>query len=313
MFIENTRTAVPLDFNNNGNGSYSFSFMTTTYNFNPNDVNPFIYENSIIVYDDDESAFETRKFPIDGTPRIFMTDQDDRTISEIRFSEPPLGEYTPFQIRFNGWTNNLSGIKSGLIIDSIDISTDKIEILWLGPEGNTSLFNGFPTAIQSEKEHWINLYYTPTEANAYEYAVLTLYFNSGNQFKIPIFAGNNKIEAEPVLELLSPTAGEVLTPCELYEIKWKGHSKDTPVIVQFSKNGGESWEEIGSVRDSVFYWTVPGDITDNGLIRIYQEVSQSPRIPMDGSISAVYDVSFNEFGTELLSINKKGIIDEWDL
>ena len=312
VLIEGARTATPDELQNLGGGKYTFTFTTSTYNFD--DVSDkFRYSNSLVVYDKSETAFANITRVLNPSPRVFFTDQDSRFFSAIKYGVyyPPY--VIPFQIRFGGYLNNFNSEETALAVDTITTETDIFKIKWLGQDGNTSLFKGFPTYIQPLDRHWANLYYTPVDSNAYYHDMLTLHFNGGNKLKIPIYAGVKKINKDTVLELISPKGGEILTPCEKIELKWRGHNKDVEVQLHFSNDDGETWREITRLKDSVYLWTVPSDISKNARIKVFQDAFQSERRALKNTDDPVYDVSYNDFGTELLSINNIGVVAEWDL
>lgn len=311
VFVEGTSPVVPNVFESIGNGQFRFEFLTSTYNFDPI-IDGLRYSNFVVAYDNEETAYRNATEILTQTPRIFVTDYENKFISDIRFGNIAAGDTGAYQIRIGGYFNQFDGT-APMIADSITTESDLFRLRWLGPDGNPNLFNGFPTLINPLDRYWINIYYQPIESDQYVHDIVTIHFNGGNKFKIPIYAGSNTITSDPVMEILTPTSGEILTPCENYLIKWKGHNKDAPVRILFSDDNGSTWEQIAAVQDSMYNWTVPSSISQNARIRLIQDVFQSDRVAMKNTDDAVYDVNFNEFGTELLSVNQLGEIAEWDL
>jgi hypothetical protein len=77
--------------------------------------------------------------------------------------------------------------------------------------------------------------------------------------------------------ILSPKANEVLKAGDSYEILWKAEPAEsefgTKVTVEFSKDGGKSWEKVEeNVPNSGKYiWKVPKIDSTQCKVRIYSQ------------------------------------------
>jgi len=77
----------------------------------------------------------------------------------------------------------------------------------------------------------------------------------------------------PTLTLNSSFTGMTLTGGNIYPITWTAsdlHLGDTPIVLEYSTNGGSTWNSIGSAtaNDSTENWTVPSTNSANCKIRI---------------------------------------------
>ena len=79
------------------------------------------------------------------------------------------------------------------------------------------------------------------------------------------------------ITLLSPKANEVLKAGDSYEIQWKAEPAEsefgTNVTVEFSKDGGKSWETVAeNVPNSGKYvWKVPKIDSTQCKVRVYSQ------------------------------------------
>ena len=77
--------------------------------------------------------------------------------------------------------------------------------------------------------------------------------------------------------ILSPKANEVLKAGDSYEILWKAEPAEsefgTKVTVEFSKDGGKSWETVAeNVPNSGKYvWKVPKADSTQCKVRVYSQ------------------------------------------
>jgi hypothetical protein len=75
----------------------------------------------------------------------------------------------------------------------------------------------------------------------------------------------------PTLSLTYPIGGETLAPKDEEVIHWDCIGYNKPVILEYSKDGGQTYSVIASGLSSnsnSFVWTVPDDVTANAKIRV---------------------------------------------
>jgi len=77
--------------------------------------------------------------------------------------------------------------------------------------------------------------------------------------------------------ILSPKANEVLKAGDSYEILWKAEPAEsefgTKVTVEFSKDGGKSWEavEFNAPTGGKYVWKVPKIDSTQCKVRVYSQ------------------------------------------
>lgn len=91
----------------------------------------------------------------------------------------------------------------------------------------------------------------------------------------------------PTITVETPNGGELLYIGYLYDITWTSIGEVGEVTIEYSSNGGDSWEEIiaSTENDGYFEWTVPDDPSESGLVRI----SETDGFPLDVS-NAVFGI-----------------------
>lgn len=98
-----------------------------------------------------------------------------------------------------------------------------------------------------------------------------------------IYLGSNVV-IDPYIKILSPNGGEQWMVGEKYNITWEGHGL-TSISLEYSVNSGTDWNDIDVVEDASeesYEWTVPNNVSDECLIRIFD-------------ISGMTDISDNVF------------------
>jgi len=125
--------------------------------------------------------------------------------------------------------------------------------------------------------------------------------DSGTSFYIRMDGWNQANRPYIVVEytpanpsLSTPTANENLLVGQNYNITWSNITYPAQIRIQYSVDGGTSWQDIIGVtnNDGNHSWTVNSFITNQGLIRLCST---------DGA--TVYDVSDNYFRIGFLSVS----------
>jgi subtilisin family serine protease len=78
---------------------------------------------------------------------------------------------------------------------------------------------------------------------------------------------------KPTLTVIAPNGGETLYQGSVYEITWAAAGSIDKIAIEFSTDGGLTWEKIAAAAavDGRYQWTVPetpASVTDSGLVRI---------------------------------------------
>ncbi len=194
-------------------------------------------------------------------------------------------------------------------IDSITTNNPVFSYYWIGHDVNR---NPPPTSLNPGFSYLVDIFFDSPDENYYQ-GVMTFHYANGMKRYLNLYGNSFKIDRETSLLLIRPNGNEKLTPCQKYQIKWKGHSKSLPVKIHVSYDNGSSWETIAAVVDSVYMWAVPGTISDYVKIKVSQDfVKTKERLLFEDSRS-VYAIKFNGNGSRLLAASDNGQIREWDL
>ncbi len=72
------------------------------------------------------------------------------------------------------------------------------------------------------------------------------------------------------VHIAAPGGGETLVQGTSYDIRWTSSGVGSTVKIEFTENGGASWQTIDSSTpdDGEYTWTVPSVVTTAGLVRI---------------------------------------------
>ncbi len=271
--------------------------------FMNNENNPF----SIIVSRDGESGQVARAYPQINKPLLTVfNNQTGEYVNEIGFLDSKMFQVI---VRAKGKIND-SGIEEPLQIDSITFSSPYFSYNWQGNEFD--MHSRPPMKMQVARSYLVDIFFNPPDNKAYR-AIMTLHYENGLKKNVTMFGGNFTIPRVTNIQLLSPNGNEVLAPCQEVNIRWKGHSKSEYVIVEFSADSGLTWNEITSVKDSSFKWTVPYWITNKALIRVRQDYTKKDERTFIGDGSQVQAVNFNNTGAKVLSATSNGVVTEWDV
>jgi WD40 repeat protein len=172
--------------------------------------------------------------------------------------------------------------------------------------------DGPPFTLISPFTHDADIIYRAQSLD-YKRGKMTIHYDGGRRKVIPIIAGNYKIEKTTLLNVVQPNGGEVLTPCQVYEIKWVGSVKGLFTKIEYTTDYGVTWKEIAYVADSSYMWTVPPDISDNVYIRVSQPLQKNNSHTLKEDDIPVTKVAFDSKGDYLLAANRAGMIYQWNL
>lgn len=195
------------------------------------------------------------------------------------------------------------GIEQRIAVDSIVVSSSEFRYFDV---------DGPPFMLTSPFTHDADIIYRP-QTSGYKREKLELYYDKGRKAILPLIGNSFKIEKQTLLNLVQPNGGELLTPCEVYEIKWTGSVKGLATKIEYSTDFGLTWKLIAYVADSIYNWTVPDDISDNVFMRVSQPLQNNNSRNLEVNKIPVTKVAFDSKGDYLLAANKAGFIYEWDL
>lgn len=269
-----------------------------------------LYRGKMIWTKDGESAETDIIGSIGNFVVIRINDQDEKAISEINYGYIPPGNKVPYQIHFQ--PSFLDKSSGNIHIDSIVTNTKYFTIGAKGSLLPKHTFPNPPCDIVSDNGYYINVMFEPDTYDQY-YDILTIYYNHGLKKRIPIFANKAEYEKETVLHLIKPNGSEILTPCEEFDIKWENNAKSSFVLIYYSVDAGRNWKYIDRVKDSVYKWKVPSDISNQVQIKIVQELNESRSFNLNDLPSGINQVAYNQSGSRLLAVSTIGETVEYDL
>lgn len=86
------------------------------------------------------------------------------------------------------------------------------------------------------------------------------------------------LDSPDYLQIVSPVKGDTLTQAMNWLIRWNDNGSMPAVRLEFSLNGGESWQVVNSTLDNngEYLWQVPDTTTNRGLIRVSDALDMNP-------------------------------------
>ncbi len=114
------------------------------------------------------------------------------------------------------------------------------------------------------------------------------------------------------LRLVHPNGGESFIVGADTVIRWEGILPEDPVRLEYSVDGGATWDLIVPETSGLSYlWHVPNRPSSTCLARITQ-LSSKERIALLPHNSAVVDMAFMPDGRRVVTLTDEGIVSVWD-
>ncbi|OGU42526.1 MAG: hypothetical protein A2X61_12190 [Ignavibacteria bacterium GWB2_35_12] len=202
-----------------------------------------------------------------------------------------------------------TGRELTLRVDSIKTYKKEFKSEWIGSIRSKA---PPPVDLLPAFRYKVDLTYYP-EKQGYIRDKFKVYYKSGLVEQVNLIGGTFNIPKANYIEVVQPNGGELLTPCQMYLIKWKRYSPGIITNIELSTNDGESWSLIGTSTDSTFEWTVPNIATDKARIRIKQDLTYTKPILLTKDVIPTYRIAHSFNGYKLLDANLAGVVREWDL
>lgn len=245
-------------------------------------------------------------------PETYVTDMNNFQIRDVFWDDVQPGQSIPEQVRFRTLVNteNPDGPYS-LRLDSVTTKTKYFELKWIGSDSDNDR-SPPPRDLRVNSSYWINVFFKPDQLGYYQ-DILTFHYEGGLKRIVPLYGNTYTVETESLIQLISPNGGEKLAPCEVFQIKWRGHAPQFPVQLYYSVNGGYSWQQIAEVKDSVYNWTVPDIEAANLIVKVRQNFNQNNVANIGKDTRSILDAGYNQFSTITSFVNYAGAVFTYDL
>lgn len=264
----------------------------------------------IVITEENEVGYAQAAYLGFYYPKVLIKNQLGQGIEEQHFGSVPANIETLRQVKVHALKGKIDGegLEKPIQIDSITLGSSVFRYNWQGNEIDQT-----PPPVKSMigSFNLVDLYF---KANTDEFYndFFTVHYEKGFTESLYLTVNKFPIEFNTVMKLIQPNGGEILSPCEDYEVKWRNHLREKPVKVFFSSNDGFKWEEVGSSNDSTFMWRVPVNYTDFGRIKIKQDFASTGRSYLPGGNAPVRKIAFSSNGFNLISVNDSLNIYEFD-
>ena len=202
------------------------------------------------------------------------------------------------------------GFELPVPVDSITFSSDAFSYVWR--DNSWAPAGPIPNAITSPLRYGFDVVCQPKNNDPVQ-AFMTVHYNGASKFVMPLSVNIQPVEAIPNIQVLSPNGGELFAPCQEVEVTWTGAVPDLMVEVEYSIDGGGSWNRIDRTLDSTTIWTVPNLSSETVSIRVRQDQAQTfERDLRSSQNSGITKLAYNSDNVRLLAAYQDGHISEWN-
>lgn len=274
------------------------------------DLTDLYYASRIYWSKDNQVVYSNAYTYYNEFPVIKVTENDEQ-FTDISYGNVAPGNSIPFVFKIQGYLKNpFEEGEKPMHIDSITNQSDAYTIEWMGSDRDPDN-SPPPRLISPDYKYWVKVIFSPPDTEPY-FDKIVIHYNGGFRKVIPLKGNSLKLESETILKLLEPNGGEIFTPCEDVEIKWEGYSTVNPVKIEYSDDGGNSWNPIDEVwRKSSYMWKVPSTISDNVKIRISQEFKETETYGLYEEDDIVVNAGYYSDATKAVTISENGKVLEW--
>lgn len=244
-----------------------------------------------------------------GMNVLVFKDDVYNELFELNFGTVNPGGNTYRMIQMNIARSILvDGIEQPVMIDSV-VAPKPFSYQWLGASINQK---EPPVKMEPGFVYRFFGFFTPPDNNYYRDKI-TVYFNGKSSETLDIWGNHFDIPTPTLLQLIQPNGGQLLAPCTEYEIKWKGHVKGLPTRVDYTTNGGATWNLITYSFDSSYIWKVPLEPTAKAKVRVTQEFNKNSVYGLEKDYSPIGKIVYNKSGYNILAANDAGFVREWEI
>ena len=312
VILEDNRTTIPIEVSlPNAQGFQTVKWFTVvrgySYTYGGGIKPNIVY---FLVNKDGNIGLGQSSYQSSNMSQVRFTN-DGSMIKDLYFSTITGGKIDQKRANVKAVSAILSnGNELSIHIDSLILDSKIFSYKWYG---NILSESPPPVNIYSGFEYATFIDFKPLN-NDFVREKMTVYYEGGLKENLYLWANSFPVPTSPYLKLLYPNGRDTLFPCEKIDIKWTGHLQVMPVIVEYTTNGGTSWQPINSVNDSLCSWSVPNVSTDNARIRVRQQYAPTfMRTLLVDPAHPVQKVGYSTDGYKVLSINDTLNITEWDI
>lgn len=307
LLVENVNQITPISVSLPDNNQFQTVRWITKIN-GPSSNTP--HKLNIYIFSGSELGIKGINFYKRYLSVVSITNNRDRFEPDMYFGNLKKGEDTIRGIIVNAPIANVVNEREIPVkIDSIKTNTKNFSFQWYGSAIDST---NPPKQLYSPFYYRAAIRFKPDDTTYYR-DKFTVYFDGGRKEEINLIGNQFIIPRTTVLQLLKPNGGEIILPCQKYEIKWKGAVKGIPTTVFLSTDNGSSWERIASTVDSVFLWQVPDLPTNKALIKVKQEFTNTSTKTLKDDDIPVRKIAYRSDGQRILSVNDAGFLKEWDI
>lgn len=245
--------------------------------------------------------------------RVVWVDADNRGSlinMSYDFGQRPVGSSDTAKFRLAVQTGEIVDGKEEVVrIDSIRVRSTHFKIQWVGSIVDRR--PAPPSTYTPGLDYRVNIIAEPRSAEPIV-DTLTVYFQGGVRQSIVLFANRTTYSRLPKLFMLSPNGGEAFAPCQEIPIRWTGSLRRFKSFLDYSLDGGRSWQFIDSTLDTTYMWRVPANLSEDVLIRVSQRYQSTLPRSVQGLRMGASAVAFNSDGSRIAIAYLTGSILEFD-
>lgn len=267
--------------------------------------------SQIVVVYGSESDTVAIKYSLDNDVQVRFSDFTATPMYSLSFGNVVPGKDTTIPTYVLARTTRVDANQrsESLRIDSIATRTRYFSWEWKGTPIVSSRTP--PTYIQSPFRYRINITFRPDAPRFYR-DILTVYYEGGAEEYFELTGNSFDLPQNTILNITQPNTRQNLTPCQIVDIRWKGSVAGAPTYVDYTTDGGRTWQNIGQTLDSSIAWTIPAQYTDSLLLRARQDFVNFSEVNLRGETAGAYSLGYNGDGSNVAVAYENGKVIEYD-
>lgn len=152
--------------------------------------------------------------------------------------------------------------------------------------------------------------YTPTSS---EFVLTRLEVSSTACSEAVPILSSGVVSSSGPLQVLYPDGGEEFPAGSETVLRWTGPPADEPVRLEYSIDGGMSWNLIeGGATGLQYRWIVPSTLSRRCLLRVSQDGGSDEPVVLKGHSGPINAISFSPDGLTVATASNDGTVILWD-